>query len=350
MFAGRPQLAQALLVVGGVSLGILAVAGAECFARFWSPDYLLRTRGLHVFSPTYGWTPRAGASAVVEGGAVTINPSGHRGREVPFARRFDRERVVVLGDSIAFGLGVSDDETFTHLLDVRDNGIAAVNLAVQGYGPDQELLVLLHEGLRYDPDVVALAFCAANDLADAMLPVSLYDGRAPKPRFRLAGDHLVLDEAGLRLTPAGTLVQWLDDRSHLFNRLSGLAAQRPAPASWHARYAEALHDEDYALKLGVALVREMSRVCRVRGIRFLVLVFPDTSSYREAPPLLSHFQDSLEAAGIEVIGMAELWRGRGLRLKNVALDGTGHLSPLGHRYACEALEARIAPRERIDQP
>jgi hypothetical protein len=109
----------------------------------------------------------------------------------------ERTRVIVLGDSVAFGLGVSDDETFAHALDARDNGIEAANLAVQGYGPGQELLVLQGEGLRNGPDVVVLAFCLANDFAEALLPVALYDGRTAKPRLRLVGERLVLEDAGL---------------------------------------------------------------------------------------------------------------------------------------------------------
>ena len=105
-------------------------------------------------------------------------------------------------------LEVSDDETFTHLLDARENEDDAANLAVQGYGPDQELIVLANEGLRLDPDVVILAFCLANDFAEAVLPVSLYDGKMPKPRFRLEGDRLVLDDSNLRQAAWRRGVQW----------------------------------------------------------------------------------------------------------------------------------------------
>ena len=108
--------------------------------------------------------PAAGISVVIDGKRVSFNAAGYRGRELALPKARDRTRVVVLGDSIAFGLDVSDDETFTHLLDARDNGIEAANLAVQGYGPDQELIVLLDKGLRLDPDVVVLAFCLGNDL------------------------------------------------------------------------------------------------------------------------------------------------------------------------------------------
>ena len=171
-----PVVASLLLALGSTALVLLVVVGAEWLARALAPDYLARTRGLHVFSETYGWAPRQGASTTIAGNRVSLNALGYRGRELAVPRADGRTRVVVLGDSVAFGLNVSDEQTFTHLLDARDNGIEAGNLAVQGYGPGQELLVLEREGLREDPDVVVLAFCLANDFADAVLPVSLYDG------------------------------------------------------------------------------------------------------------------------------------------------------------------------------
>ena len=249
-------------------------------ARRLEPDYLVKTRGLHVFSPAYGWTGRPGAVAAMGEGRVTLNRFGYRGRELP-ARRSGSTRVVVIGDSIAFGYGVADEQTFTHLLDARDNGIDAANMGVQGFGPGQELLLLQRDGLRTDPDVVVLAVCLKNDFADAVLPVALYNGVNPRPRYRLVERSLVLDDAGVRLSALARGVAWLSDYSHLYNRLSALAGPRPQPSeeSWRVRKQQALGDGEYALRLSVALVVEMERLCRKRGVRLLVATFPSEHSY-----------------------------------------------------------------------
>jgi hypothetical protein len=70
-------LAAFLLVAGSSAFALLAVVGAEKGARWLAPDYLVETRGLHVFSETLGWKPRAGASAVIGGKRVTINAQGY---------------------------------------------------------------------------------------------------------------------------------------------------------------------------------------------------------------------------------------------------------------------------------
>lgn len=341
-------LASLLLTAGAVAALVVIVLGVELVARWTAPNYLIRTRGFHVFSETYGWAPRKGASLIVEGKQVSFNARGYRGRDWAAAGVDDRTRVVVLGDSIAFGLHVSDEETFTHLLDARDNGIEAINLAVQGYGPGQELLVLVRDGLRLDPDVVVLAFCLGNDFAEAVLPISVYDGRTPKPRYRLVDGELRLDDSSLRRSGLRRVQQLLADESYLFNLLS--RAVRPSEAApsrhWRERYDEALRDQEYALQLNLALVRRMSVLCREHDAAFLLVAFPDRHSYKAKPPLAERFLTRLEAEGMSVLDMSVLFHGVGSHLDSVALDGIGHLSPLGHALTAEVLERSIRSLQR----
>jgi hypothetical protein len=338
--------ANGLLALGSCLLLVLALVGAELVARAWAPDYLVRKRGLHVFSSLYGWAGRPGATAKMGGGGVSLNARGYRGRELTLPRTSDLTRVVVLGDSIAFGFGVSDEQTFPHLLDVRDNGIEAGNRAVPGYGPGQALLVLQHDGLSEDPDVVVLAVCLRNDFVDAVLPVALYDGVRPRPRFRLVEDRLVLDTGSMRRSGMERALQWLGDYSHLFNRLQAMVPRREAAPGhdWRYRKQEALRDPDYALRLSLALVLEMARLCRRSGAELLVSSFPSGLNYEMRSKLAERFLDSLKAEGVWVIDMGARFRALGLTPAAVALDTTGHLSPRGHAVTCETLEDAIASR------
>jgi len=341
-----PLVANALLASGSLVLVVLAIVGAELLARHWAPDYLIRTRGLQVFSSTYGWEGRPGAVAPMGGGRVSLNARGYRGRELTLPKATDRTRVAVVGDSIAFGFGVSDEQTFPYLLDVRDNGMEAVNLAVAGYGPSQELLVVQREALNVDPDVVVLAVCLRNDFVDAVLPVALYDGVTPRPSFRLVGDRLVFDDSAVRRSAAGRALEWLGDYSHLSNRLSALLPRREAVSEhdWRYRKQEVLRDPDYAFRLTFALVMEMRKACRRHGVGFLVASFPSGLSYEMKAPLPERFVESLKAEGVWVVDMNARFRALGVTPTAIALDRTGHLSPHGHAIACEILEREIASR------
>jgi hypothetical protein len=218
-----------------------------------------------------------------------------------------------------------------------------VNLAVQGYGPDQELLVLEREGLRYEPDLVVVAFCLANDFADVMLPVSLYNGRTPKLRFRLVDEKLVAEDESLRQSAARRLQHLLADESYLLTLLSVITPRRAesSDGGWHERYSEALRDEDQALRVTLAILRQMRRLCEERGIAFVLAVFPDAGSYKARPQLVERFFASLATEGVSVVDMSSAFRDIGLRRRHVALDGTGHLTAVGHAVTAEVLQARI---------
>jgi hypothetical protein len=333
---------RAALAVTSALLLTLLLAALELAARLVAPDYVGNARGPHVFSATYGWASRRQSSLMLAGERVTLNEEGYRGRVLELPRT-SRLRVVVLGDSIAFGLGVSDDDTFSSRLDAREDGIEVGNFAVQGYGPDQELLVLEREALRLQPDVVVLAFCMANDLAESLMPVSLYDGTTPKPRFRLVSGDLVLDASSLSHGLAWHAQRALADHSHLFNRLTGVVPKPRPPGGlhWRERFAEALEQEEQVIAVNRALVRRMSAMCLERGIAFLVVAFPDRFTFRRKTPLLQRFFDELEEDGIRVLDMAERFRGLGLRLTDVAIDGAGHLSPRGHSIVSEELASEV---------
>jgi hypothetical protein len=325
----------------------LVLVGGEGLSRLLAPDYLVKARGLHVFSSAYGWAGRPGAVAPMGDGLVTLNAKGYRGRELPLPKPADRVRVVVLGDSIAFGYGVADEQAFPRLLDVRDNGLDAANLGMEGYGPGQELLVLEREGLGNDPDVVVLAVCLRNDFVDAVLPVALYDGVTPRPRFRLEGETLVKDEGALPGGP-GRALRYLGDHSHLLNRLQAILPRRPGPEDpgWRQRKQDVLRDEDYALRLTLALVLEMRERSRRQGAEFLVATFPNGLGYAMKPELSSRFHETLRSQGVWVVELGAHFRDLGLSPRDIAIDRTGHLGARGHAVTAEILENEIRGRRR----
>jgi hypothetical protein len=280
------------------------------------------------------------------GGRISLDARGYRTRPLAPPGADSRTRVVVLGDSIAAGYGVSDEQTFPRLLDVRDNGIAVENLAVEGYGPGQELLVLRRDGLRQQPDLVVLAVCLRNDFVDSALPVALYDGVTPRPVFRLVGGRLVLDDSPVRRGAAGRALEWLGDYSHLFNRVSALVPRRlePQERSWRQRKREVLSDADYAFRLTFALILEMRDECRRRGIAFLVATFPNGVSYELRPAMQERLHEALRAEGAWVLDMGARFQALGLTPAELALDDVGHLAPRGHLVACDLLEREIASR------
>lgn len=243
----RGHSRELLLAGGSVALVLLLLLGIEWLLRWGSPEYLLERPQaalalLHRYSEVYGWEPRPGAVTSIDGQRTTINGRGLRGAEHPPTRTSSRTRVLLLGDSIAFGYGVADDSTFA--ASMAERGFEVVNLAVPGYGTDQSLLRLEREGMAYAPDIVVLHFCLHNDFVDNASRTYFYDGLHPKPYFTIDRGALVRHQDHLRLSPMDRLGLWMHERSHLFNRLAG----RPAPVGqhWTSRKDVALQDAEGA--------------------------------------------------------------------------------------------------------
>ena len=75
---------------------------------------------------------------------------------------------MVIGDSFAFGWGVSDSQTYSARLEAALPALEVINLGVGGYGTDQMLLMLREEGLRYAPDLVIAGVVAPDSPQSGM--------------------------------------------------------------------------------------------------------------------------------------------------------------------------------------
>jgi hypothetical protein len=101
----------------------------------------------------------------------------------------DRQRLLLLGDSFTFGCSVRNEETFAHLLEAKwMPQWEVLNMAVIGYGTDQQLIALEREGKQFRPHVVLLGFFV-GDYFRNLLSFFYYS----KPMF-------VPDGEGLKLT------------------------------------------------------------------------------------------------------------------------------------------------------
>jgi lysophospholipase L1-like esterase len=133
---------------------------------------------------------------------VTTDGQGLRNPPPPGAATA-RHRVLVVGDSITFGWGVNNDQTFVALLQqkLRGEGTAVMGAAMPGLGTAQETMLVRRFAPEFHPDVVVLSF-TLNDYLDNAHLQQLYpieNGRVVSlvrisrlRRFRLWIRHHVL--------------------------------------------------------------------------------------------------------------------------------------------------------------
>ncbi len=179
-------LLEALLRLALISPSMRARLAPSCTGRSGAVQWAYE----RAFRTLTGLDPERGIAFDAELGWVAagtdVDEHGLRGVPLtPGPRACD---VVLLGDSFAWGFGVSAAETFATRLEQARDDVDVWNLGVTGYGLDQMLLRFEREGGRAKPDVVVLL------ALDLDLP-RILDGFYfyPKPQF-------VLDPT-LRLLP-----------------------------------------------------------------------------------------------------------------------------------------------------
>jgi lysophospholipase L1-like esterase len=124
---------------------------------------------------------------------LRTNTLGFRGPEVAAAKGGDVFRVLVLGDSVAFGWGVDDAVTFVRRFE-REQPLAGgkrlevVNTGHLVYDTMQQLALLRDEGMRLQPDLVLLVY-VVNDIEPTrdVVEESLL-GKPPDPAEALPPD------------------------------------------------------------------------------------------------------------------------------------------------------------------
>jgi len=235
---------------------------------------------------------------------VEINAQGFRGPDWP-APTPGRPRMLVLGDSFAFGWGVEFEQTFTALL-AAETGWDVLNAAVSGYGTDQQRLLLERLLIDEQPDLVLSVFCW-NDLFESSAGV-VYGKH--KPRFVRKRDGLEL--VGVPV-PQPALERW----SH--------AARAFYKWRWQREHMRREIDRDTEWRLVLDLLLEERRL--LEDVPLLLL--SDRTH-------LANF--ARETDGVEHLDLRTVFAGV---TEPLAFAGDGHWTPGAHERIARALSSEM---------
>ena len=332
----------ALLVVFSSLLMPLILFSAELALRHLYPDYLDQISAdhmnyLHRYSETYGWELKDRFRPGWIGQEIELNQKGYVGRIYDNERDYSKTRILMLGDSIAFGFGVKPEETFSSILDVSEEQIEVVNLAVQGYGTDQELIRFQKEGLNYKPDIAILNFCLGNDFMDNAASKSIYGQAYPKPYFILENGELKLCKAHLELSLIRRISFQLSQKSILFNKVLTLFGIDGRKLSRNLIKVE--ERSVPSPELTCQLIKRMDEIAKENDICFVVLVYPYKDCFSGDCELAKALFGSPILSGVRMINLYSYFKRYNFNLETFdrySFDSTLHLTPLGHR-----LTARI---------
>jgi len=114
------------------------------------------------FHPQLGWETIPSKSVSNKKVTYTTNSLGMRSEEVDFKK----EHILLVGDSVTFGLGVNNDETVSHYLQKKHKQYQFLNLGVPGYGIGQYFLNLKRHIDKLNPKLIVLIIYTSNDLEE----------------------------------------------------------------------------------------------------------------------------------------------------------------------------------------
>jgi lysophospholipase L1-like esterase len=266
---------------------------------------------------------------------LRTNSLGCRGPEVAREKPADVFRIVVLGDSVAFGWGVDDAVTFVRRLEAEwvpgasGKRLEVVNTALPMYDTNQELAALREVGLSLHPDLVLLVY-VVNDVEPTRDVVeTLLTGKQPPDGMSMALPDDVWswlgDKVGTVLPATGKL---LGSQTNLDARI----ARTLPPGETYS--AERFGRGPRGWPRSQAALRQIRDACREASVPLLLLD-------HTAPPLLP-LPAFCEAEGIACAPLRFTPADHALGITNSRLDP--HANARGHDLLLQRLRKVLDER------
>ena len=238
-------------------------------------------------------------------------------------------RLLFLGDSFTFGVGVDYGQTFPGQIEHDLPDTRSYNLAMTGFGLDQMWRTLHRYGRGLAPSVIVVSFID-DDLHRSLTAYRRRETRGRggtvwwrKPTYRLAGDSLVPESEADRPSALASLVERHSRLWELWRRgLWRLGLQYGAGPYW---------------RLNNAIFRAIRDESRAAGAHLLVVRIPAKGQRRPAPAIGP-------AMAREGIGYLDLTTVLPSQVQDCYFRQDPHLNARGHAWVAREIERVLVAR------
>lgn len=251
------------------------------------------------------------------GAIINTNSYGMRDDE-PVVGTFSVCNVVALGDSFTFGFGVAGEDTYPSVLErlLADHApgktVQVLNLGVGGYSSQDQVAVLRHKGMQWDPALIIIGYVLNDPEVDPIQPLARY---YQEPEWWQYSNLLRL---GARLK-----YEW---------------AVKTLGGGDYIEYLYAPDREKWSSVL--TAFSEIERIAKENGVPVLLVVFPLTivNDWSNYPYRRLHSQvvKAGTASGFYTIDLYDTYSEHAPAELTVA-EKDAHPSSLGHRLAAKAI-------------
>jgi lysophospholipase L1-like esterase len=345
------------IIIVPVILLSLILGIAEAGLRLFSPQiFPVHPKGMYQIDQAVGYVLTPGYQGKIQRAEYEfifhVNDRGLRTRTSEIQSDGAR-RVLLLGDSQAFGFGVSDDETVAVLLEnslnrVHGEDVVVQNAGVPGYGTVDQLNFLRSRIEELRPDLVIVQFLPVNDFDENRAPA--------KDRVAIRDGMLVSKNAASEDTDVSWLkrVQYfLKGKSHLYRILSdhtGYAMMKAGLLS----HMDQLWGEDFSAQDSTITVEALSEIARIAGENGAKSLFLYTTAQAQIiadgevtqPRSFHVLQEASKRSDALLINTVPLLHAHPERMQlYYPLDG--HWTATGHRVISDLLTDTIIKEELL---
>ena len=231
--------------------------------------------------PLLPYRLRRGVGLMSQGVSVRVNRFGLRGAEIAREPARDERRILVLGDSVAYGWGLAEADTFPVLLEEELRGLGldveVLNAGVPGYNTESAVALLRHTGLPLAPDSLVLGVSLNDfDATPRLSPLGLLltgEARADDSWLAAHSEFYFL----LRWAAPALLEQWWRSR----NDSEAASGRDERVREFLRRQAISARRRFYAAPSGPAWERirrsleELREIAVGSGLELAIVIFPE---------------------------------------------------------------------------
>lgn len=256
----------------------------EIIFTFLNVEPKISLKGLYTSDPIVGYVNTPNFSVTNQNWfrpyEITINSHGLRGPEFAIEQK-NRVRILILGDSMTFGVYVNDNETFCHLLEkealAKGITLEVLNGGVDGYWPRNELLWFGSRGISFEPNIVILILYIGNDVKGELREV---DDIVVQNGLLFHRNHQVNGEEA---ASPSALYNWLRTRRiyqficHKYWTIKKMLDQKERKEKFI--FSELFEKKGFPKEADaygrlLRTIRELAGICRGKHIRFLMVLVP----------------------------------------------------------------------------
>lgn len=287
---------------------------------------------------------------------IDTNSMGIRGREYKVPKPKNTFRILILGDSVAYGIDLAYSKVFSDILEKKLNAasnntiIEIINTSVPGYNTMQEYIAFINKWQQYKPDLVLVCFCW-NDNSPAFIQLEgqkgfIYSHLKHKPLEGLCFKNITPQEMLSMSMPNIFYMPIFLHRQLMANssmyRAITIGTYDYLALKYKYRYPpygylNLINDQtEYA-------VRNLKAYCGENSVDLIFLLFPLLYDVvpQDIPDNITRAKIILENNSIDYFELKPYYKSHSDSLVKLALrpipSDYYHLNALGHKLTADAL-------------